>query len=63
MNPPAMLGGLGENVVPALIEAEKHNLSHYDDVLRSADAPADVREILLKNRERLEAAIARMRTL
>lgn len=59
----SLLGGLGENVVPALIEAEKHNLSRYDHVLASADAPADVREILLKNRERLEAAIARMRTL
>src|SRR5579859_4080499 len=59
----SLLGGLGENVVPALIHAEQHNLSRYDDVLTSADAPSDVREILLKNRQRLEEAIARMRTL
>lgn len=59
----SLAGGLGENIVPALIDAEKHNLSRYDHVLRSADTPADVREMLLKNRERLEAAIARMRTL
>ena len=45
-----------------LIAAEKHNLSRYDDVLRSAEAPADVREILLKNRQRLEEAITRMRS-
>ena len=57
----SLLGGLGENVVPALIHTEKHNLSRYDDVLRSADPAADVREILLKNRERLDEAIARMR--
>jgi uncharacterized protein (TIGR02284 family) len=57
----SLLGGLGGNVVPALIDAEKHNLSRYDDVLTSKDAPADVREVLLKNRERLEVAIARMR--
>ncbi len=61
MNLRSLLGGLGEDVVPALIDAEKHNLSRYDDVLKSADAPADIREVLLKNRERLEAAIARMR--
>jgi uncharacterized protein (TIGR02284 family) len=58
----SLLGGLGGNVVPALIDAEKHNLSRYDHVLTSAEAPADVREILLKNRERLEAAVAQMRT-
>jgi len=63
MNLRALLGGLGGNVVPALIDAEKHNLSRYDGVLKSADAPADVREILLKNRERLETAIAGMGTL
>ena len=59
----SLLGGLGESVVPALIEAEKHNLSRYDDVLKSADVGTDVREILLKNRERLEVAIAQMRGL
>ena len=59
----SQLGGLGENVVPALIDAEKHNLSRYDEVLKSAQAPEDVREVLLKNRERLEAAIGRMRML
>ena len=59
----SLLGGLRENVVPALIDAEKHNLSRYDHVLTSTDAPSDVREILLKNRQRLEEAIARMRTL
>jgi hypothetical protein len=58
----SLLGGLGVNVVPTLIDAEKRNLSRYDDVLTSADAPADVREMLLRNRERLEAAIAWMRT-
>jgi|SRR5579859_665893 len=59
----SLLGGLGDGVVRALIDAETRNLSRYDDVLKSAEAPPDVREVLTKNRERLEAAIARMRTL
>src|ERR1700677_220075 len=56
----SVFGGLGENVLPALIDAEKHHLSRYDEVLKSAEPPADVREVLARNRERLEAAIARM---
>jgi uncharacterized protein (TIGR02284 family) len=59
----SLLGALGEGVVPALIDAEKHNLSRYDDILKSPEAPPDVRDVLAKNRERLEAAINRMRAL
>ncbi|MDB5479007.1 MAG: hypothetical protein JWO83_60 [Caulobacteraceae bacterium] len=59
----SLFGALGEGVVPALIEAEKHNLARYDDVLKSEEAPPDVREVLATNRERLEAAIDRMRAL
>jgi uncharacterized protein (TIGR02284 family) len=59
----SMLGRLGESIVPALIEAETHNLARYDHVLKSADLPADVREVLVKNRERLEEAVASLRLL
>lgn len=58
----SLFGGLGQGVVRALIDAEKHNLSRYDHVLKR-EAPSDVREILVKNRQRVEAAIARMRGL
>ncbi len=57
----SLFGGLGEGVVRALIDAETNHLSHYDQVLEASEPPADVRDILLKNRSRLEESIARMR--
>lgn len=59
----SVFGRLGESIVPALVQAETHNLARYDEVLKSSDLPADVREVLAKNRERLEEAIAKLRAL
>ena len=59
----SLFGGLGDGVVHAMIDAEKHNRSRYDEILKSTEPPPDVREVLTNNRERLEAAIARMRAI
>jgi uncharacterized protein (TIGR02284 family) len=55
-----LFGGLGESVVPGLIDGEKRNIASYDDALKIDGLPADTRQLLTRQRERLQAAIATM---
>ena len=55
-----LFGGLGESVVPGLIDGEKRNVSSYDDALKINGLPADTRLLLTQQRERLQAAIDSM---
>jgi uncharacterized protein (TIGR02284 family) len=56
----SLFGGLGESVLPGLIDGEKRNVSHYDDVLRDETLPAATRDLLLRQRAQLETVIAGM---
>ncbi len=56
----SLLGGLGESVLPGLIDGEKRIIAHYDDVLGSPDLSEDARALLLRNRARLTAEIDRL---
>jgi uncharacterized protein (TIGR02284 family) len=57
----SMFNGLGDSVLPGLIDGEMRNLKHYDDVLDTPEASVELRPVLLAERGRIEAAIARMR--
>lgn len=59
----SVFGGLDESVLPGLIDGEKRNVSHYDDVLEGADLAPEARAVVLNNRDRLENAIAKMQAL
>jgi uncharacterized protein (TIGR02284 family) len=58
-----LFGGLGESVLPGLIDGEKRNLHHYDRVLASADLSANLRVILEGNRTRLEQTLDELEDL
>ncbi len=55
-----LFGGLGESVLPGLIDGEQRNVARYDEVLRLPGVPAGLREALDAQRRRIEAAIATM---
>ncbi len=59
----SMFGGLDESVIPGLIDEEKRNVSHYDNVLEMADLPPSVRAVVVRNGDRLEDAIGKMQVL
>jgi hypothetical protein len=56
-------GGLGESVLPGLIDGETRDVAQYDHALERPDLPSDVRAVLTTNRGRLVGAIAEMRAL
>ena len=58
----SLFGGLGESVLPGLIDGETRNVRHYDDVLAEPEVSEDIRSVLLTNRNRIEDAIARMQS-
>jgi uncharacterized protein (TIGR02284 family) len=59
----SLFGGLGESVLPGLIDGEKRNLHHYDRVMQAPDVTGKVNAILEVNRARIEGAIAKMEAL
>jgi hypothetical protein len=56
-------GGLGESVLPGLIDGEMRDIAQYDHGLALPDLPPDVRDVLTTNRDRLIGAIEEMRAL
>ena len=56
-------GGLGDSVIPGLIDGEHRNLAQYDHALDLADLPPDIRALLTANRERLSGALEKMQAL
>jgi uncharacterized protein (TIGR02284 family) len=58
----SLFGGLGESVLPGLIDGEERNKSGYDKALQMQALPVDLRGLLTKQRDRIDAAIAGMKT-
>jgi len=56
-----LFGGLGESVLPGLIDGEERNASSYEDALGLPDYPDAERAMLTAQKARIEAALARMR--
>jgi uncharacterized protein (TIGR02284 family) len=57
----SLFDGLGESVLPGLIDGEERNRSTYDKALQMQTLPADLRHLLTAQRGRIDAAIAGMR--
>jgi uncharacterized protein (TIGR02284 family) len=56
----SLFGGLGQSVLPGLIDGESRNISHYDRALAATTLPAATRTLLITQRGRLAAAISKM---
>jgi uncharacterized protein (TIGR02284 family) len=59
----SLFGGLGESVVPDLIDGEMRNAHHYERTLAMPALPPIARDICADNLARLEAAIEQMRLI
>ncbi len=57
----SLFDGLGESVLPGLIDGETRNVSAYKDALQDIDIPAHVRSLLERQCDRIETEITRMR--
>ncbi len=57
----SLFGGLGESVVPGLIDGEQRNVSHYERALALAGLPPSARAVCETNRQRLVDVIEEMR--
>jgi uncharacterized protein (TIGR02284 family) len=55
-----LFGGLGESVLPGLIDGEKRNINAYDEALKLPNEPAEVQSILSRQRDRLQTALTKM---
>jgi uncharacterized protein (TIGR02284 family) len=56
----SLFGGLGQSVLPGLIDGETRNVSAYDKALDETGVPADIRTLLTRQRGELQAAIQTM---
>ncbi len=56
----SMFGGLGESVLPGLIDGEKRNIESYDETLKILDVHPRLRERLVQQRGRLESVVSEM---
>jgi hypothetical protein len=56
----SFFGGLGQSVLPGLIDGEKRNVDSYNEVLKTLDLPVRLRERLVQQRVRLESSISDM---
>ena len=56
----SVFGGLGESVLPGLIDGEKRDVESYNEVLKNLDIPAHLRERLVQQRVRVESAVSDM---
>ena len=63
MNIRSLFGGLGQSVLPGLIDGEERNRSSYDEILESPALPASVEKTLSEQRGHLEAAIEKMKAM
>jgi uncharacterized protein (TIGR02284 family) len=59
----SFFGGLGESVLPGLIDGEKRNVESYSEVLSILDLPGRLREHLVQQRVRLESAVFDMEAM
>jgi uncharacterized protein (TIGR02284 family) len=59
----SLFGGLGESVVPGLIDGETRNVHRYDRALGLTALPPSAREVCAANHARLEQAIEKMRLI
>jgi uncharacterized protein (TIGR02284 family) len=59
----SLFNGLGDSVLPGLIDGEERNVSSYRETLERSDVPADVRVLLQTQCERLESAIQTMKQI
>jgi hypothetical protein len=57
----SLFGGLGESVVPGLIDGETRNAHRYERALELPALPPSAREACRNNVSRIEEAIAEMR--
>jgi uncharacterized protein (TIGR02284 family) len=58
----SLFGGLGESVLPGLIDGENRNISRYDEALQGAAQPASpFRDLLSAQRDRLAVRVAAMK--
>jgi hypothetical protein len=56
----SLFGGLGQSVLPGLIDGESRNVSHYDRALAATTVTPATRSLLTTQRNRLTAAITKM---
>jgi uncharacterized protein (TIGR02284 family) len=57
----SLFNGLDESVLPGLIDGEERNRKSYAETLEMPALPADVRNLLTRQRDRIDAAISGMR--
>jgi uncharacterized protein (TIGR02284 family) len=55
-----LFGGLGQSVLPGLIDGEQRNVNAYDDALKLPAVPPNAQAVLQAARGRLQAALAKM---
>jgi uncharacterized protein (TIGR02284 family) len=58
----ALFGGLDDSVLPGLIDGETRNIAAYDKALDETGLPPDIRALLTRQRDALQAAIRAMDT-
>jgi uncharacterized protein (TIGR02284 family) len=63
MNIRSLFGGLGQSVLPGLIDGEERNRSSYDEILKIPALPPSVAGLLSAQRTDIEAAIERMKAM
>jgi uncharacterized protein (TIGR02284 family) len=56
----SMFDGLDESVLPGLIDGEKRNVGKYDAALTAPDVPANVADLLTRQRDSLRQKISLM---
>jgi uncharacterized protein (TIGR02284 family) len=59
----SLFGGLGESVIPGLIDGEERNVNAYEDALGLPDWTPEIRAELIKQRDRLSSSVASMRAM
>jgi uncharacterized protein (TIGR02284 family) len=59
----SLFGGLGQSVLPGLIDGEERNASAYRDTLASPNIPEAVQILLTQQLARIEAAIGKMQRM
>jgi uncharacterized protein (TIGR02284 family) len=57
----SVFGGLGESVLPGLIDGEERNVEKYDDVLQRTDVAAPLKGELARQKGRLESVLTAMK--
>jgi uncharacterized protein (TIGR02284 family) len=56
----SLFGGLGEGILPGLIDGERRNVEKYDEALKSPALPVAVEQMLTAQRGKIQAGIADM---